>query len=163
MQSRIAALAMMVVLALAPAGFAGGNKSNKASVTFHMETAGTDNPKMIFSQQMANGQERFFLRSPEISISDIATFQPFPSESGQDYGVVFTLKPAAVTKLAAITNTNPGKWMVVQMNGRLVDGVMIDKQIDDGRLVVWQGVTLSDITVLESKMKRTGEDGKKKD
>ena len=47
MPTRLAALFMGLVLALAPAVSASGKKSGNASVTFHMETESTDNPKMI--------------------------------------------------------------------------------------------------------------------
>ena len=152
---------MMLALALAPAVLASGKKENKASVTFHMETESTDNPKMIFPQ-LANGQQRFFRRMPEITTKDIVSFSPFPSEVGGDYGVVFKLKGNAANRLAAITNANQGKWMISQLNGRVVDGVMIDKQVSDGMVVIWKGATLADIAVLDSDLPRTGAEGKKK-
>lgn len=162
MHSRIAALTTMVVLALAPAGFAGGKKEPKVSVTFHMETEATDNPKMIFPQ-MANGERRFFRRLPEVGTKDIASFNPFPSDfGGDDYGVVFQLKGNAATRLAALTNANQGRWMIAQVNGRVVDGVMIDQQISDGKLVIWKGVTLADINLLDKEFVRTGAKEKKK-
>lgn len=161
MPSRIAALALLAVLALTPAGFAGGKKENKASVTFHVETEETNNPKMIFPQ-MTNGKTRYFYRVPEIHSKDIVSFVPFPSDVGQDYGIVFTLKPNAATRLAAVTNTNQGRWMIAQLNGRVVDGVMIDKEVADGHIVIWKGVTLADISVLDAQFPRTGADGKKK-
>lgn len=162
MHSRITALLMMIVLALAPAASAGGKKEAKGSITFHIETADTDNPKMIFSQ-MAFGKMRSFMRSPYISLADVASFAPFPSDDGQDYGLVLQLKPNAITRLAALTNANQGRWMIVQVNGRVVDGVQIDKQIDDGRMVIWKGVTLQDIAILDEGLPRTGQNGKKKD
>ncbi len=161
MHSRIAALTMMLVLAMAPAGFGGGKKEDKASVSFHLEGVETDNPKMIFPQ-MTNGKTRYFQRLPEISTKDIVSFVPFPSEAGADYGLVLTLKPGAVTRLAAVTATNQGRWLLAQVNGRVVDGVMIDQEIKDGRLVIWKGVALTDITALDSMLPRTGQMGKKK-
>jgi hypothetical protein len=161
MISRLAALLMMAVLALTPAAFAGGKKDNKASITFHMETEGTDNPKMIFPQ-LANGQQRFFRRMPEITTKDIESFSPFPSEFGGDYGLALKLKRAAANRLAAITNANQGRWMITQINGRVVDGILIDKQIDDGVLVIWKGVTLADINILDDVLPRADEAGKKK-
>ena len=162
MQTRRAALLMMLVLALTPAVFASGKKEMKASVSFHMETESTDNPKMIF-QQMAFGKDRSFRRVPEVSTKDIVSFTPFPSDAGgDDYGVVFILKENAAKRLSAITNINQGKWMITQINGRVVDGVLIDKQIDDGRLVIWKGVTLADVTVLDESYPRVGQEGKKK-
>ncbi|HEX7260529.1 MAG TPA: hypothetical protein VF258_01825 [Luteolibacter sp.] len=161
MNPRLAALLMMAVLALAPAAFAGGKKENKASITFHMETEGTDNPKMIFPQ-LANGEQRFFRRMPEIATKDIESFSPFPSEFGGDYGLALKLKRPAANRLAAITNANQNRWMITQINGRVVDGILIDKQIDDGVLVIWKGVTLADINILDDVLPRADEAGKKK-
>ncbi len=161
MHSRIAALTTMALLALTPTVSAGGKKENKASITFHMETEATDNPKMIFPQ-LANGQRRFFRRLPDIGTKDIASFSPFPSEVGDGYGLVLKLKGNAANRLAAITNANQGRWMISQVNGHVVDGVTIDKQIDDGFLVIWKGVTLADITMLDEELPRAGADAKKK-
>ena len=81
----------MVILAICPTVFASGKKEVKASVTFHIETEATDNPKMIFPQ-LANGKQRFFRRLPEFATKDIFSFNPFPSEIGADYGIVIKLK-----------------------------------------------------------------------
>ena len=161
MQSRIAALMMMTALALTQGVFASGKKEEKTSVTFHMETEATDNPKMIFPQ-LANGQTRYFRRLPEVSLKDFAFFSPFPSTVGDDYGLVFKLKTSAANRLAAITAANQGRWMIAQVNGRVVDGVMIDKQIGDGVLVIWKGINLGDIGLLDKELKRAGADKKKK-
>ena len=76
MKSHFAALVMVVALALAPPVFASGKKENKASITFHMETEGTDNPKMIFPQ-MANGQNRYFRRTSGSQPEGHDRVQPF--------------------------------------------------------------------------------------
>jgi hypothetical protein len=161
MPSRLTALFMIVSLLLTPAVHASGKKEPKVSVLFHMETEASDNPKMIFPQ-LANGQQRFFRRMPEFSTKDIVSFSPFASQFDGDYGIVFRLKGNAANRLVAISNANQGRWMVTQINGRVVDGVMIDKQIDDGVLVIWKGVTLADIATLDEAFPRVGEEGKKK-
>lgn len=161
MQSQIAAFTMMAILALAPGVLAGGKKENKTAVSFHLETEASDNPKMIFGQ-LANGQTRYFRRLPEFNIKDVVAFSPFPSLVGEEYGVVFKLKESAVNRLAAITNANQGRWMIAQLNGRVVDGVMIDKQVSDGFIVIWKGVTQGDLAILDEAMPRIGEDKKKK-
>lgn len=152
---------MMAILSFTPAAFASGKKENKASITFHMETESTDNPKMTFPQ-LANGQKRFFRRLPEVSTKDIESFSPFPSEFGGDYGIVLKLKRTATNRLAAITNANQGRWMIAQVNGHVVDGILIDKQIDDGVLVIWKGVSLTDIATLDETLPRADGKGKKK-
>lgn len=162
MQTRRAALLTMLAFAIAPAVSASGEKKMKATVSFHMETEATDNPKMIFSQ-MAYGKQRFFRRMPEITTKDMVSFSPFPSDAGgDDYGIVFILKENAAKRLAAITSANQGRWMITQINGRVVDGVLIDKQIDDGRLVIWKGATLADVTLFDEGLPRVGQEGKKK-
>lgn len=161
MTSRLAAFTIMAAFALAPAGFGIGKKETKASITFHMETEATDNPKMIFPQ-LTNGETRFFRRMPDIGFKDVQSFNPFPSEVGEGYGIVIKLKGAATNRLAAITNANQGRWMISQINGRVVDGIMIDAQVNDGVLVIWKGVTLADIAVLDEDLPRIGQEGKKK-
>jgi len=161
MQPRFAAALMVLLTVLCPAVFAAGKADNKASVSVHMETESTDNPKMIFPQDI-NGQKRYFRRVPEINTKDVISFSPFPSDAGGDYGVVFRLKDNAARRLSAVTAANQGRWMITMINGRAVDGVIIDKQIDDGIVVAWKGVSLADIAVLDESLPRIGEEGGKK-
>jgi len=162
MQRRCAAFGMLLVVVFAPAVLAGGKADIKASVSFHMETDANDNPKMIFSQ-LTNGQIRYFRRMPEITTNDVAAFNPCPSDAGgDDYGIVFQLKDNAAKRLAAITNANQGRWLIAQINGRVVDGVRIDQPINDGFMVIWKGASLSDINVFDTALPRIGQEGKKK-
>ena len=160
MKLRVAVLLMLAVLALAPPLFGAGKNENKASVTFHLETEATDNPKMIFPQGVGD-QTRYFRRMPEIGIKDIVSFSPFPSDTGESFGIVFRLKGNAVNRLAAVTAANQGRWLISQVNGRAVDGVIIDKQVSDGFIVIWKGVTLADVEILDKKLPRADEANKK--
>ncbi len=157
----LAAFVMMFVTALAPHALAGGKKEIKTSISFHLETDATDNPKMIFPQ-LTNGQTRYFRRLPEVTTKDVVSFSPFPSDVGDGYGVVFKLKPSATNRIAALTAANQGRWLISQVNGRVVDGVLIDKQIGDGFIVIWKGVTLEDVAVFDKSMPRMGAENKKK-
>jgi hypothetical protein len=148
-------------LLLLPAAQAGGKAGEKPSVSFHMQMDATDNPKMIFPQVM-DGETRYFSRSPDISVKDIAAFSPFPSEDGQSYGVAFQLKPPAARRLSALTGINRGRWMVSQVSGRVVDGVMIDQQVNDGFIIIWKGVTLAEIELYDKLAPRIGAAKKKK-
>ena len=161
MKSHVAALLMVAVLALAPPLFGGGKKENKASVTFHMETDANENPKMIFAQVIGQ-QTRYFRRMSEIGMKDIVSFSPFPSDVGEGFGIVFKLKSSAVNRFAAITAANQGRWLISQVNGRAVDGVIIDKQVNDGFIVIWKGVTLADVELLDEELPRADEENKKK-
>ena len=161
MKSLVSALSMMLVIALSPTLLASGKKEMKTTLSFHLETEATDNPKMIFPQ-LANGETRYFRRMPEVTTKDVVSFSPFPSEIGDGYGIVFKLKPSAVNRLAAVTNANQGKWLIAQVNGRVVDGVLIDKQISDGFIVIWKGVTLDDVTLFDKDLPRINAEDKKK-
>ncbi len=72
------------------------------------------------------------------------------------YGAVFQLKGAAQRRLAAVTSTSIGKWLVCQAFGRIVDGVLIDAAINDGTIVIWQGLMLEEIKEIDETLPRIG-------
>jgi len=162
MNLRILALpAAMGFLFFPPAAQAGGKAGEGPSVSFHMQMDATDNPKMMFPHVM-DGETRYFSRSPDISVKDIAAFGPFPSEDGQSYGVAFQLKPPAARRLSAVTAVNRGRWLISQVGGRVVDGVVIDQQVNDGFIIIWKGVTLAEIELYDKMAPRIGATKKKK-
>jgi len=158
MSNRLKTLAALFLLALAPLATAGGKKEPDTVVSFHIETDATDNPKMVF-QAIVIGKLKYFRRMSEISTRDIASFSPFPDElGGSTYGMAIVLKPHVANRLAAVTNANPDKWMAASVNGRIRDAVKIDKQIDDGTLVIWKGVELAEINSLDKTIPRIGKE-----
>lgn len=155
-----ALLALAALISFAPSAFAGGNKGKAARISFHIETEATDNPKMIFPHEMF-GKQRFFRRVPEVSSSDLVSFNPFPAEDQASYGAVFQLKDTARRRLAAVTATNIGRWLVCQAFGRIVDGVLVDDPVNDGAIVIWQGLTLEEVMEIDKVMPRIGETKKR--
>jgi hypothetical protein len=151
-------LIAVVLLALCPGltTHAGGKKGEKSGISFHIQADPTDNPKMIFAQP-TNGQQLVYRRNPEILTKDIAAFNPFPSQDGEGYGAVVQLKPSAKSRFAAISNININRWMVAMVNGRVVDAVIIDKQVDDGYLVIWKGIGKAEIDAFDAMVPRIGE------
>lgn len=160
MVSRRTCLVALLALVLPTAAPASGKKEAKCSVTFHIETDSSDNPKMIFPQQV-NGQTRYFRRLPEVGTKDIVSFSPFPSEI-DSYGAMFRLKDNAAKRINAITTATQGRWLLAQVNGRVVDAVLIDKPVTDGMLVVWKRVTLADIALFDESFPRIGQENQKK-
>jgi len=146
--------AMWVACGIASAG---GKAGENAVVSFHIETEAGENPNMIFPVE-AGGKTRYFRRMPEIAARDIAAFRPFPGDdNARTYGIVFQLKNAAARRLTNITNANQGRMMLAATNGRPVDMVVIDQQVDDGFLVIWKGVTEGDIRLYDNEFPRIGE------
>lgn len=160
MSSRLALFALSLVLALAAPLHAGGSAKEIGSVSFHLETDATDNPKMIFPLDI-NGRTRYFRRVPEIAARDVTAFGPFPSGVGEDFGVALKLKPNAANRLTAVATANQGRWLVAAVNGRFVDGVIIDQPVDDGFIIIWKGVSLNEINQLDKLVPRIGEAKKK--
>jgi hypothetical protein len=158
---KLTVFAALASFCLTPLVHAGGKGGEEASISFHIETDANENPKMIFPQ-LVNGKTRYFRRISEVSTRDIASFSPFPSDDGQSYGVVFKLKDHAARRLSAITSVNLDRWLAARANGRVIDAVIIDQQINDGTLVVWKGVNLTDIALLDESFIRTGEKEKRK-
>jgi hypothetical protein len=161
MHCRFLTLLLVLSAALLSPAAAGGKPDKKASVSFHIQGDATENPRMIFAQEM-NGKAMNFRRVPEVGTKDIASYTPFPSAGGGDFGAVFRLKRSAASRLSAISNASQGRWLAAMVNGRIVDGVILDKQIDDGVMVIWKGITLEDIAVLDETLTRTGAEGEKK-
>lgn len=151
------------LLTLAPlqTARAGGKKAAASAVSFHIETQPEDNPKMITAVNL-NGKVRYFRRGPEISGKDIDAFGPFPADDQATYGIVFRLKNSARMRLSAVTGGNTGRYLLAAVNGRVVDYVLIDREVDDGCLVIWKGVTLAEIKAFDKSYPRIGENKKKK-
>ena len=43
------------------------------------------------------------------------------------------------------------------VNGRVVDAVLIDKQVDDGYMVIWKGIGKAEIDAFDAMVPRIGE------
>lgn len=159
MKNAIARLLVALMLLSLPV-WGGGKKENNMAVSFHMETEGTNNPKMIFEQDVA-GRKRFFQRSPDFSTKDIVAFSPFLADNQVDFGVVFQLRPSAAARLENLTAANQGRLLLATCNGRVVDVVEIDKPIKDGFLVIWNGIQDAEIKECDKVAPRIGKDKKK--
>jgi hypothetical protein len=161
MNRRTFAILLSAVIGLAPLAVqAGGKAGDDCSLTFHLEADANDNPKMIFAENVS-GKVRVFRRMSEISEKDIESFAPFNSADGVSSGLMIRLKGAGARRLAAVTATNPDRWLVARINGRSVDAVLVDRQISDGKLVIWKGVTPLEIQQLDKIAPRIGEPKKR--
>jgi hypothetical protein len=152
---RSAACLILCSLAMVAPAQAAGKNDKSPVVSFHLEGHETDNPKMIFPRETKEGR-KMFRRVPEISAGDVQAFVPFDTGSGT-FGVLFQLKAGATRRLSAISGSNIGAWMLPQFNGRPMEGMVIDAQVDDGRIVIWDGVTQAEIALLDQKYPRIGQ------
>ena len=151
-------LSILAITMAAPSAFAMGKRPEKNRLTFHLEGDVTDGPKMVFPLPMGN-KKRFFRKSPLTFTKEIVSFKHFVAEDGA-FGATFSFDQAAFNRIAALTTQNQGKWLVAMLNGRPVDAVFIDRPIQDGRLVIWQGIKQVEIIRFEYAFPLTGESRK---
>lgn len=148
----IATLAPLLLVAPVQAG---GKKHQENVLSIHIETDPTDHPKMIFKQFVA-GKERSFKRIPEITGKDIAAFHPFPSRDGEGFGVTLQLKARASNRFATTTTANQRRWVLTQINGRMVDAVLVDRPVNDGIWIIYKGVTAAEVASFDAEVPRLG-------
>lgn len=135
-----------------------GKRADKNQLTFHLEGSETDGPKMVFPLPMGN-QKRFFMKSPLTFTKELVAYTPFVAKDGSA-GATFAFTRSATTRIAAMTTTHHGKWLVAMLNGRPVDAVYIDNPVQDGRLVIWQGMKEPEIYAFDLVLPHIGEDRK---
>ncbi len=154
MHPRIGILTLAALWFLSPCAYASALRKDKAAISFHAEAQKTDNPKMIFPLTLG-GRERVFSRTPDFSLKDMMAFRPFPSKTADDlFGAAIYLKPHAAKRLSMLSNANQGRWLAAKVNGRTVDAVLINTQINDGTLVIWDNLSVDDLRSLEKALKR---------
>ena len=156
MEYTIKAVTVLALVFLAGGVMAGGNKGKKVDISFHIETEAFDNPKMIFPHDVM-GKQRFFRRIPEVSSNDYIAFTPFPADDQASYGAILQLKDNVGRRLAAVTQSSSGKWLVCEAFGRIVDSVLIEDAVEDAVLVIWKGLTLEEIQQMDESIPRIGE------
>ena len=152
----IKAVTVLALVFLAGGVMAGGNKGKKVDISFHIETEAANNPKMIFPHDVM-GKQRFFRRIPEVSSNDYIAFTPFPADDQASYGAILQLKDNVGRRLAAVTQSSSGKWLVCKAFGRIVDSVLIEGAVEDAVLVIWKGLTLEEIQQMDESIPRIGE------
>lgn len=146
----------LCILALLMLPAVAGGKKKTSGISFHIETDAGENPKMVAPQFVA-GKERYFRRMPDIATQDIAAFNPFPSQDGDGFGVIFQLKGRGKNRLAALTVANTGRWLLARVNGRAIDAVLINRQITDGEIVIWKGISLAEVQEFDKSFPRLGQ------
>ena len=118
-------------------------------ISFHLETEKTSNFDRSFVFTLKNnGKTQFFERSAIITKKGIIAFAPFPGENN-DYGGIFQLSPQYAKRLKAISTANIGKEILLKLNGKNIDSVIIDKPSKAPYIAIWKNLSLKDIQLLK--------------
>ncbi len=149
---------IFIILALAlslPSAIAGGKRPQKNRISFHIQGGMQDGPRMVFPA-MVRGKRLFFQKTPIATAKNITSFKHFENPTGT-FGATFSFDRQISKRITAFTTQHQKKWLVAMLNGRVVDSVIIDKPIRDGKLVVWDGIKLVEIVRFEYAFPLTGE------
>jgi hypothetical protein len=157
MSRLIIAIAFLFVL---PAtSMAGGKKKAPVSVSFHLQGDAGEGNKLVFPFTTA-GQQLHFRKHPEFSSQDVVAFQSFPSDDPSSYGLILQLNKVGRQRLTSMSASNNGKFLLVMVNGTVRDAVLIDREVNDGLLVIWQRIGAAEVRAADLIMPRIGEDPK---
>jgi len=136
---------------------AGGKKPPKMSLTFHLESSPDPGKKLTFEANTLLGQKSF-RRIPEIGTSHIEAYAPFPSpHNAAEFGLVLQLNRAGQTKLSTLTNQQRDANLLVFLNGRPIDILIINGPVKDGLICVWRGVSNNEIAAADAFLRRIGQ------
>jgi len=143
---RQAAFVALASLALT----ASGKRGEPVVISFHLETVQAEWPKFAQAIKMGDpAQQYYFKMAPSLTDGDIEWYYPFIAEDGVTYGVAFKLKNKGAGMLRELTSDpkNQGKLLagnvqpLDQSSGPVRCYLQIDRRIDDGVLVFWEGLT----------------------
>jgi len=110
----------------------GANSQQLASVDFRL--AQTQAAPGLSELKLSDGS-LWLLPQPVLTRADLASVEPRKTEQGQAY-VRFGFSQAGAQKLAALSQRNPGKLLVLTLNNSLVAAPRIEGTITNGVLDV---------------------------
>jgi len=140
--------------------FAKGRKGPKTTISFHLENVGGMETKKFTFEQMTAGKIVTYRNIPIISFKDVVAYNPFPADDQNTYGLVLQLSNVAKGRLTHLSTENQGRWLLSQVNGRVVDAVRIDQPVTDGQIVIWKNISSAELRLLDKSIPRIGEDKK---
>ena len=139
---------------------ASGKKQPAVAITFHTEATNLQSKKLSFEIETPKGKS-FMSKTPFITTNDIVAYKAFPSPHNPEmYGVSFQLNRAGVSRLKMTSGQYVGKWIMCSINGKVVDMLYIDRQIDGRVITIWRGVDQAMLNACNHLIPRIGEERK---
>ncbi len=133
---------LLILLAIGAVSLGLGKKYHNNLVSFHIQGDDHDNPKFMHTVKLGSDfREYKFAKIPSFTDRDIKWFYPFTSQYGTSFGAAFQLKSHSAIELKGLCLTNQGKLLGCRISNAPLQAVIIDKPIEDGVLVVWEGLT----------------------
>lgn len=152
MKSRLI-LALACGLAFWPSGIdAAGRKTPSNLFTLHVQGTPDQGEKFVTPVKLGSeAQQYYFSIAPEIHDNHVAAIYPFISRDGATYGVSFILNQVGRERLSSVTLQNQGRLVGIHLLGGHNSALFVDRPVDDGVVVVWEGLTQAQIKTLSKK------------
>ncbi len=129
-----------------------GKQADSFIITIHEEATADEVPKFATPVKLGTEMRQyFFKRVPTFTDRDVAYFYPFISQDGATFGAGLKLTPKATEALKAHSLTHQGKLLGIRVSNAPYNAVMIDQPVDDGVIVIWQGLAKAHLKAFEKK------------
>jgi hypothetical protein len=139
---------------------ANGKKRPPVSITFHLEANGLEGRKLTIPAETPMGT-KYIQKSPSFSTKDFIAYYPFVSpHENEMYGITLQLGKAGAMRLKALSVANEGKYIVANINGKVVDMIFVDKEVDGRVITIWRGVDPEFLSLVNPILPKIGESPK---
>ena len=151
---------ILVLVCLGLASSASSKRGAPVLLSFHLETTKDAYPKSAMAVKMGEPvQQYYFSLIPILTDSQIKWFSPFISQDGVTYGCAFKLNQHGINILQQVTSAPESHGKLLASNVQPLDEnsppvrgyVQIDRRIDDGIIVVWDGFTDAHLRVFSER------------
>ena len=137
-----------------------GKKRPPVSITFHLEANSLEGRKLSIPAKTPMGT-KYIQKSPSFSTKDFIAYYPFVSpHENEMYGVTLQLGKAAAMRLKALSAANKGKYIVANINGKVVDMIYVDREVDGRVITIWRGVDPRFLALVNPLIPKIGENAK---
>jgi hypothetical protein len=138
----------LTCLLLAAAGFVQAGSKPTLGISFLVEGAESDGPRMVREMDL-QGKKLFFKKMPMATHRNIKAFFPFPANDGS-FGVALRVDESAWRTVREVGALDQGKLILVLVNGRIVQTMLADNpKKDDHIIVIWKGLTEAEVAQLK--------------
>lgn len=111
-------------------------------ITLHMEGSSIEGNGMVFPEHIGYPPKvRHFRITPELTQKQVVAYYPFRAEDDRSNGAVLVLGDTGQRRLFSATSTNQGKILLVKVEGRTADYLMVDRPVRDGMILIAQGIS----------------------
>jgi hypothetical protein len=132
----------LVAVSLLVTSCANYNEKDPFFITLHMEGSAIDGEGMVFPEHVGYPPEiRHFRITPEVTQKQVVAYYPFRAEDGASNGAVLVLSDPGQRRLFSATSMNQGKILLVKVDGRSVDYLLVDQPVRDGMVLIAQGIS----------------------